>query len=219
METAGSVRRGVRRGAVRGLGVKLAALVLCTLTAGLLFAAGRELSGPDIALIQRLLEAKAVRPLDELFPPAPSTHPAVKAVYRWKRLKLAPGDAEELRYLQGLPASREEVWSIYALTYIDAFEGNTEIDDAVLGMTERAAHQAQKHHRSYRQVFDLCLWSDGDLAVKSWKACAWLFRQAPAPSLQAVRALPPSEWDRICPHQDPRKLTPAEAAKKCLAGF
>src|SRR5262245_16130845 len=138
----------------------LAALALARLfgpsLGGPLRAAGRELSGADIALIPRLLDAKTVRPLDELFPPAPSTHPAVKAVYRWKRLRLAPGDAEELRYLQGLPASSEELWSVYQLTFIDAFEGNADIADVVDGMFARAAHQAQKHRRAFRQVFEPC---------------------------------------------------------------
>jgi hypothetical protein len=209
--------RGLRRGAERRFAVRLAVFALCAATAGPLLAAGRELSGPDIALIQRLLEAKAVRPLDELFPPAPSTHPAVKAVYRWKRLKLAPGDAEELRYLQGLPASRDDLWSVYALTYIDAFEGNTDITNVVYGLFERAASLAHKHHQAYRRVFELCLESDGELAEAAWKSCGWLLQHAPAPSLAVFRGLPPADQKRICPDTDVRRLTPAEAAKRCLA--
>jgi hypothetical protein len=93
------------------------------------------------------------------------------------------------------------------------------IGDVVYGMFERAAHYARKHGKGHRQVLQLCLFSDGELAEIAWEWCGWLLHEDTERALAAIQSLPAKDQQRMCSGEKAEKFTAKDAMQKCITGL
>jgi hypothetical protein len=203
---------------IKKLGRILAVALVCLSLA--MKAHGEERPVNEVS-VRALLDAKDQKSLDQVFSKAAREDEALKAVYRNRRLVLNPGSEEELRFLEGLPATEEGLWRVYQLTHpSDSKLGeDPRISNVVYGMFERAAHYAQKHGKGHRQVLQLCLFSDGELAETAWEWCGWLLHEDSAKTLAAIQSLPAKDQQRMCSGEKAEGFTVKDAMQKCITGL
>ena len=174
---------------------------------------------PPAASIQLLIDATTVPQLDRDFRTVEGDrHPALRALYRQRRLALSPTTEEEARFLESLPRSRDEVISVNSLLDERPLSENVLVQRTVYGMVHQAAELAHRHHTAHQRVFELCLWSDGEIAEITWDDCRWLLEQDPEESLAAFKRLPPADLKRVCDPPDVSNFTPRDAVAKCISG-
>ena len=104
---------------------------------------------------------------------------------------------------------------MYTLAIPGETGNNVHIGRAVYEMFDRAAHIARMLGTGHDRVLRLALWSDGELAYKSWDAVDWLLENDPVLTAAAIRRLPETDQKRICHGQTVNGLTTRQIAGRC----
>lgn len=173
----------------------------------------------DAQAVRSLLTATDAATLDSRFSQLRTDDPALVATYRRRRLHLDPTQEEELRYLQSLPTTREELSRVYTLIDSSALCGDPNVSDIVDGMWARAARLVTKNGVGHLAFIRCCLLTDGYVAEDAWDMFDWLLDQDAKRTVAAIRELSPEDQKRICGDADLQHISAAEARKKCASGL
>lgn len=174
--------------------------------------AGSSLNPADVRL---LLDAPDVKALDRVFLALNTPEPALRALYRQRRLTFNPVAAEEMRYLKSLPATQAEMDNVYELVDTPGGCGNDVVQSVVYGMFETASRLVKKHGMFHGHFIRLCSFSNAEVGEVAWPEYGWLLENDTRRTLQAVRSLPRKLRLAMCEGADPRNMPDSKARIKC----
>src|SRR5206468_5940294 len=103
-----------------------------------------------------------------------------------RRLELVYTHAEELRFLESLPATPEELSRVYSLTYcpeIKEHPGVIKVVYDMFGTAARLVHKSGKYHKEFIALVDM---TDGELGEIAWPEFDWLLEHDSAKILSAL---------------------------------
>jgi hypothetical protein len=173
----------------------------------------------DAKAVRSLLTTADAASLDSRFAQLRTDDPAIIATYRRRRLQLDPTKQEEVRYLQSLPATREELSRVYTLVDSRDLCGDRIVSDIVDGMWARAARLVRKHGVGHEAFIRRCLLTDGYVAEDAWDVFDWLLKHDTMRTVAAIRKLSSEDQKRVCGDADLQHISAAEARKRCASGL
>ena len=191
--------------------------------ATLLFAPSASADCPGSSVppeaIVALANASTVAALDRAVDRFGAAHPAIRALYRRRRLALNPTKAEELRYLTSLPRTESDLSRVYELTYARDVCELPAVSETVYGMYQTAVRLVRSHGRFHRRFIELCLLTDGEVGEAAWPEFDLLLTQDSDRTVTALRTLPLRARTSICGGKDPRDLSLKDAVNACASGL
>jgi hypothetical protein len=150
----------------------------------------------NLSVARRLIAAKNVQTLDAAMSKSDSV--PLTALYRSRRLDLNPTAAEEQRFFEALPATRDQLLCVYHLTAPREVSETTAVSTTVYGMFDRAAAICRKTKSGYGRVLQLSLWADGELGEAAWDWYNDALDHDPHAMTRAIRGLPVADQRRLC---------------------
>lgn len=169
----------------------------------------------DTPLVKKLLAAPTIGALDALYRECPPIDAAYRAIYRQRRLTLSRTRSEELRFLETMPSTEEELSRIYQLTDPSEILEDPGIIEVVYEMFGTAAELVHKHGKFHKEFIYLVYMTDGEIGEIAWPEYDGLLNLDPRKTLEALQKLPVEIGRTFCRGIDPKVLSLPEAQQKC----
>ena len=176
-------------------------------------------SSVEPADVVALLRPTQTTELDAEFRQRARKHYALTALFHYRRLMLHRTRSEEIRYLNTLPRTQQQLDQVYELTFARDICDDHVISETVYGMFDIAAKLVRRHGIRHRQFINLCLFANAEVGEVAWPAFDMLLQADPKLTVAALRQLSGPTRRRICGGSDPRELSLLQAVRRCQSGL